>query len=274
MSEEVIGTISIIICITILLGFVLFIVRIVSLHQKSRDKFLLDLEEMKNNFRNEILQSELEMQEHTFEEISMEIHDNISQILLVSKLNLTMIEEAAPEVNEKIQYAVELLSRAMKDLRHLSRRLDSDIIRQEGLYKAVGEYIDQLRKSVTKEIIFKTQGMPDHLTLEKELILFRILQEAINNILKHAEASRITVDLNFSDEQLQLEISDNGRGFNLAEVSGRRETGAGLKNIQKRIRMISGQFSMESEPGKGTRIDILLPTNPEEPANIGDRVVV
>src|SRR5450631_218339 len=154
MSKEMIATVIIMICITILLGFVLFIVNIVSLHQKSREKFLLDLEQMKNNFRNEILQSELEMQEQTFEDISMEIHDNISQILLVSKLNLTMIEEAAPEVNEKIQYAVELLSRAMKDLRHLSRRLDSDIIRQEGLYKAVGEYIDQLRKSVTKEIIF------------------------------------------------------------------------------------------------------------------------
>jgi two-component system, NarL family, sensor kinase len=270
MSKEIIGTVIIIICIIILLGFVLFIVNIISLHQKSREKFLLDLEQMKNNFRNEILQSELEMQEQTFEDISMEIHDNISQILLVSKLNLTMIEAAAPEVNEKIQYAVELLSRAMKDLRHLSRRLDSDIIRQEGLYKAIGEYIDQLRKSVTKEIIFNAQGIPDHLTLEKELILFRILQEAINNILKHADASRIVVDLSFSREQLQLEITDNGKGFNLAELLGQPGTGAGLKNMQKRIRMISGQFSMETEPGKGTRIDIRLPANPEEPNAITD----
>jgi hypothetical protein len=79
---------------------------------KDREKFLLDLEQMENNFRNENLQSELEMQEQTFEYISMEIHDNISQILLVSKLNLTMIEQAAPEENEKIQYPAELLSRA------------------------------------------------------------------------------------------------------------------------------------------------------------------
>jgi len=152
-------------------------------------------------------------------------------------------------------------------LRYLSRRLDSDIIRQEGLYKAVSEYIDQLRKSVTKEIIFKTQGMPDHLTLEKELILFRILQEAINNILKHADASRITVNLNFSNEQLQLEITDNGKGFILAEVSGQSDTGAGLKNIQKRIRMINGFFSMETEPGKGTRINIRLPIQSADPAD-------
>ena len=244
-----IGTLVIIICITILLGFVLFIVKIISLHQKSREHFLLDLEEMKINFKNEILQSELEMQEQTFEDISMEIHDNIGQILLVSKLNLTMIEQAAPEVNEKIQYAVELLSRAMKDLRQLSRRLDSDIIRQEGLYKAVNEYIEQLRKSVTKEIIFNAQGMPDQLTLEKELILFRILQEAINNILKHADASRIIVDLNFSHEELQLEITDNGKGFNLADVSGQPGAGAGLKIMQKRIRRSAVSFLWKPSPG-------------------------
>ena len=118
-----------------------------------------------------------------------------------------------------------------------------------------------MRKSVTKEIIFNAQGIPDQLSLEKELILFRILQEAINNILKHADATTITVNLDFSQQQLQMEITDNGKGFNLAEVSGQPEAGAGLKNMQKRIRMISGRFSMETEPGKGTRIDIRLPAD-------------
>ena len=260
-----IGTLVIIICIIILLGFVLFIVNIVSLHQKNRDKFLLDMEEMKSNFRNEILQSELEIQEQTFEHISMEIHDNISQNLLVSKLNLNMIDQGPTEVLEKIRYAVDLLSRAMKDLRDLSRRLDSDLIRMGGLNKAVREYISQLQKSVKKEIIFNSQYIPDDLPVEKELILFRILQEAVNNILKHADASRIVIDLNLFHEQVQLQIADNGRGFNQAEVSGKPGTGAGIKNMQKRTRMIDGLFFIESEPGRGTRIEIRLPISVENP---------
>jgi len=96
-----------------------------------------------------------------------------------------------------------------------------------------------------------------------------ILQEAINNILKHADATTITVNLDFSQRQLRMEITDNGRGFNLAEVSGQPEVGAGLKNMQKRIRMISGRFSMETEPGRGTKIDIRLPANPAESDETG-----
>jgi signal transduction histidine kinase len=105
------------------------------------------------------------------------------------------------------------------------------------------------------------------MSLEKELILFRILQEAINNILKHADASIITVQLNFSAGQLNLEIR-YGRGFNPAELSETPGTGAGLKNMRKRVQMISGELSMETEPGKGTRIGVRLPMDPPPPHNI------
>jgi two-component system NarL family sensor kinase len=262
MSQEMIGSLVVIFCILIILGFVLFIVYIVSLHQKNRDKFLLEMEELRNNFKNEILQSELEMQEQTFEQISMEIHDNVGQILSVSKLNLGMIEMASQEVLEKIKYSVDLMSHAITDLRNLSRRLDADMIRQDGLYKAVGEYIIQLRKSVSAEIIFHDEGYSNDLPVEKELILFRILQEAINNILKHADADRIMIDLIFSEHHLKLVISDNGQGFDFSEVSNSNHGGAGLKNMQKRTQMIDGVFSLESELGQGTRILIDLPIVP------------
>jgi two-component system, NarL family, sensor kinase len=259
MSQEKIGTLVIIFCFIIILGFVFFIVYIVSLHQKSRNKFLLEMEELKNNFRNEILQSELEMQEQTFETISMEIHDNVSQLLSVSKLNLGMIEEATPEVLEKIRYSVDLMTHAMKDLRDLSRRLDSDMIRQEGLCMAIEAYISQLRKSVTGEIVFNARGYGGTITVEKELILFRILQEAINNILKHAEASLIVIDLIFSYGELQLIVTDNGRGFDFSYNSGRIHVGSGIKNMQKRSALIEGKFFLESAIGKGTRIEVHIP---------------
>ena len=257
-----IGNLVVIFCILVILAFVLFIVYIVSLHQKNRDKFLLEMEELRNNFKNEILQSELEMQEQTFEQISMEIHDNVGQILSVSKLNLGMIEMASQEVLEKIKYSVDLMSHAISDLRNLSRRLDADMIRQDGLYKAIGEYIVQLRKSVSAEIVFNDEGYSNDLPVEKELILFRIFQEAINNILKHAGAEQIIVDLIFSEHHLKLVISDNGKGFNFSEVSSSNQGGAGLKNMQKRTQMIDGVFSLESKAGRGTRILIDLPIGP------------
>ena len=202
MSKELIISLIIIVCIIILMGFVLFIVYIVSLHQKNRNKFLLEMEELKINFKNEILQSELEIQEQTFETISMEIHNNVNQVLSVSKLNLNMIEDAAPEILDKIRYSVDLMNHAITDLRDFSGRLDAERIRQDGLYKAIEEYLVQLRISVEKEIVFDARGYSSDLPVEKELILFGILQEVINNILKHAEATTIMIDLSFSREQL------------------------------------------------------------------------
>jgi two-component system NarL family sensor kinase len=109
MPQELIGSVEIIVCLIITLGFVFVIRYIVSLRRKSRNRFQLETEELKINFKNEILQIELEMQEQTFEIISMEIHDNVSQLLSVSKLNPGMIVEASPEVLEKIRYSVALM---------------------------------------------------------------------------------------------------------------------------------------------------------------------
>jgi two-component system, NarL family, sensor kinase len=259
MPQELIGSVVIIVSLLIILGFVFFIVYIVSLHQKSRNKFLLEMEELKINFKNEILQSELEMQEQTFETISMEIHDNVSQLLSVSKLNLGMIEDASPEVLEKIRYSGDLIAHAMNDLKDLSRKLDSDLIRQEGLILAIREYISHLRKSVKAAISFNSEGYPIAIPVEKELILFRILQEAINNILKHAEAALIVIDLSFSYQMFQLDITDNGMGFLINETSSGPGEGSGIKNMQKRASMIAGRLTIHSSPGRGTRVSISLP---------------
>jgi signal transduction histidine kinase len=265
MSKEIVGLLVIFISVIVILAFVLFLVYVVSIHQKSRNKFLLEMEEMKNNFKSELLQSQLEMQEQTFEAIAMEIHDNVSQMLSVSKLNLDMIEDAPPEVIEKIQYSVGLMSHAMNDLKDLSRRLDSDLIRKEGLGIAIENYIIQLKKSVVKDIVFNVKGFSDILPVEKELILFRILQEATNNIVKHAEASFVQIDLAISDQDLSMDIRDNGKGFDFSEVVHRLDEGSGLKNMQKRCAMIQGTLTIDSEPGKGTRLNIHIPI-PEEKA--------
>ena len=259
MSPELIGSVLVIVCLLIILGFVFVIGYIVSLRRKSRNSVLREMEDLKITFKNEMLQGELEMQEHTFETISMEIHDNVNQLLSVSKLNLVMIEDASPEVLEKIRYSGDLITHAINDLKDLSRKLDSDRVRQEGLHTAIEEFIVHLRKSLACEIIFKSSGRPLTIPVEKELILFRILQEAINNILKHAEASLIMIDIIYSVESLKMEITDNGKGFMISENPYGMYEGAGIRNMLKRVSMIEGNFSIESSAGQGTRVRIELP---------------
>jgi two-component system, NarL family, sensor kinase len=264
MSKEFVATLMIFICILVLAGFALLIVYIVSVHQKNRGRFIKEMEEMKINFKNEILQSELEMQEDTFESISMEIHDNISQLLSVAKLNLGRIGNLTGEDLKKIQYSVDLMSEAMYGLNDLSRRLNAEMIREEGLCVAVEEYVSQLRKSTEFEIVFNTSGFKKYFPIEKELILFRILQESVNNIIKHAEANHIIIDLHFSHDSLQLNIRDNGKGFDLSGTSNRSQKGAGIKNMQKRAALIGGKFLLETGLEKGTRISIELPVIRQE----------
>jgi two-component system NarL family sensor kinase len=260
MSPALIESVLFIVCLLIILGFVFVIGYIIYLRRKSRNNFLQEMEDLKIIFKNEMLQSELEMQEHTFETISMEIHDNVSQLLSVSKLNLGMIEDASPEVLEKIRYSGDLITHAINDLKDLSRKLDSDRVRQEGLHIAIEEYIVHLRKSLTFDIIFKSSGKPLTIPVEKELILFRILQESMNNILKHAEASLIVIEIIYnSPASLRLEITDNGKGFMISENPYNLNEGSGIRNMQKRASMIGGNFSLESSTGRGARVRIQLP---------------
>jgi two-component system, NarL family, sensor kinase len=266
MHKEMIVSLMISVCLIILIGFVFFIVYIVSLHQRSRVKFLLEMEELKNSFKYEILQSELEMQEQTFEKISMEIHENVGQMLSVSKLNLDMIRDAPNDVLEKIQYSVNLMTEAINDLRNLASRLDADAIRQDGLCGAIEEYVARLRKITNVEILFTTHGNTNVLPVEKELILFRILQEATNNILNHAGAGLIIIELILFKEQLQLGVRDNGKGFDLSVVAGKNRERSGIQSMQKRTAMIEGSFTLESEIGKGTQITIQLPVRQALPA--------
>jgi signal transduction histidine kinase len=259
MSEEMIGIFVVLFSVTTILGFILFVVYIVSLHQRNRARFIFETEELKNNFNSEILKTELEMQEHTFEKISMEIHDNVGQILTVSKLNLEMIASGSPDIQEKVKYSVDLMNHAIADLRNLSRRLDADTIRQDGLSKAISEYVRHLRKSIVADIIFRDNGQSRFLTLEKELVLFRILQEALNNIIRHANASTIEIVLTTLSSELQMNIRDNGKGFDLAALYTNLPGGSGIKNMQKRTRLMNGIFSLETDIGMGTRINIRLP---------------
>lgn len=234
--------------------------------KKSRE-YLAALDKIKYENEKNLLSTQIEIQEQTFQNISREIHDNIGQKLSLTKLHLnTFTETNNSKFYETINNALQLLSEVMNDLSDISRGLSSDIILNNGLVKALEFEVMQLQKMEKYIINFSVEGEYIFLENKKELVLFRIVQEAINNFLKHAESNVIDIKLEFHNKYISLKIKDYGKGFNLSEHLNGQEfnSRAGIKNIIKRAGIIGGQIEIQSKINEGTLIKVKVPYESEK----------
>lgn len=237
-----------------------FLFRFILLYQKKSIAFISEKKLMETQFQQEILLSQLEIQEQTLKNISQEIHDNIGQTLSLVKLNLNTIDMEKPAViPQKVDNSKQLVGKAITDLRTLSKKLHSDSILAAGLLKAIEFELGLVEKSGVYQTSLTINGEPVTLDAQKELILFRIVQEAMNNIIKHAHASTIAISANFAHNHLQLLIDDNGNGFKLPLEQGDINRGIGLRSMENRVKLLNGQFAIETAPAKGTQIQISVP---------------
>src|SRR6476620_1698347 len=237
-----------------------FLFRFILLYQKKSIAFSSEKKLMETKFQQELLLSQLEIQEQTLKNISQEIHDNIGQTLSLVKLNLNTIDIEKPAViPQKVDNSKQLVGKAITDLRSLSKKLHSDSILAAGLLKAIEFELGLVEKSGVYHTSFKIIGAPVSLDAQKELILFRIVQEAMNNIIKHSHASTIAISANFEPGFLQLSIEDDGDGFELPADQGDMNRGIGLRSMQNRVELLNGQFALETAPAKGTQIQISVP---------------
>jgi two-component system, NarL family, sensor kinase len=250
------------ILIAVLISFISFIL---FLFQKKHHAFLNQLEDVKNKYEREFLNSVLEMQEQTIEHISHEIHDNIGQFLTLAKLQLNTIEpEIGSKTAEKVEYAVVLLTKALDDLRDLSKSLSLELIRSVGLAKAIESQVNQLKNTEHYEIDFEIRGIYNYFDEKKEIFIFRILQEAINNIIRHAKARSVKIVLECSQDAISMMVKDDGNGFNMEKfiVNGKlSKSSGGIGHMNARAMLIDADFFIESEPGKGTLVRITVPIN-------------
>ncbi len=245
----IIGSLTIFLLVTV----VVFIVLIYKQKQITYNK---EIKELQMIHENDMLKSQLEIQEQTFQNISREIHDNIGQKLSLAKLLLNTLTLAGPsEQDRQIKDIVNILGDSISDLSDLSRSMSSDVIKNNGFLKALEFEINQLNKPELFNIKLTVVGEPVFLKSENELILFRIVQESLNNVIKHAHASSIYLNLHYTESHLLLNIEDNGKGFSLDNFNKRN----GLLNMNKRALMIKGQFDIESVLGKGTVVKLKIP---------------
>lgn len=215
------------------------------------------MEEMKIEHENEILKSQVEIQEQTFENISREIHDNIGQKLTLAKLHLNTMNLCNNDIaSASLNNSVKMISEAINDLSDLSRSMSSEIILQNGLIKALEFDVAQMNKSCLFKIDLLVNGDPVFLDSQKELVLFRIVQEALNNIMKHAAAQKIEITMNYLKNHVEMLIKDDGRGF-VNDSSMLK--GTGIANMNRRAGMLNGHCNVTSIPGDGTQIKIEIP---------------
>jgi len=248
---------------TLALLLVGFIVTILFLYQRRRQQQEKELVMMKDQYEQEALKSQLEIQENTLKNISQELHDNIGQMLSVVKFSLAVLPvEKQHDAYEPIQNSRQILNKAILDLSNLTKSLHTDRITGIGLAESIGFEVDSVRKSGILDIQYKVSGNELHFDEQKKIFLFRMFQEILNNILKHSQASTVKITLDSpGDDNFALIIEDNGVGFNVEEKrnTASSSSGVGLKSLFNRAKLVGAQLSMKSEPGKGTRVSIVLP---------------
>lgn len=204
-------------------------------------------------FQQELLQTQLEMQDHTFKIVSQEIHDNVGQILSLAKVNLNILMMEGQR-DPKITNIAELVGKAIRELRDLSAGYYADRLAEEGLIIAIEHELQQLEKTGLLTTSFYTETDRLQIDKSKTIFLYRMIQEICNNILKHADATKVDVAIMKKGDHINLQIKDNGKGFD--ELKENFKPGIGLSSIRQRAEMIGASAQIDSESGIGTTFNL------------------
>ena len=194
--------------------------------------------------------------------IARELHDDFSQRLAALVIDLSALEQQPPVLPELIPTSLEPvrveLEQLADDVHNLAYTLHPSLLVHAGLQPALEDHIQQVTKRTGLPILFKARDVPSSLSLEHATCLFRVLQESLRNIVKHAHATEVTVRLSGSSKGVGISVMDNGQGFNSEGWSNRQE-GLGLTSMQERMRLVNGFFRIHSRPTTGTKVCAWIP---------------
>ena len=244
--------IFVLLIVFILITLVLFIGFLIFLYQKKQIQHKQKISNLKIIHENDKLKTQIQVQEATFQFISREIHDNIGQKISLAKLHLNTLSGSE---NDILQNIIQILTESLNDLRDLSRSMSSEFISNNGFIKALENEIQQLSKIERYNFKLTITGNPVFFNSEKDVILFRIVQESLANIIKHSEATQIHFNLHYTQKYMQIEIVDNGVGF----IPSEKPDSNGIKNITSRAKLLDGIAEFISVPGKGTIVKVKIP---------------
>jgi two-component system NarL family sensor kinase len=203
----------------------------------------------------------LEAEEKERRRIAQDLHDGVGQLLSAAKLNLSNLDsKIATQTEEQklaMQNALSLVDDSVKEVRAVSHNMMPNTLIKLGLASAVREFITKLGNAPTLKVDLEIVGLDTRLDNQIETVLYRVIQEIVNNIIKHAKASQISMQLIRHDTELNIMIEDNGVGFDTNQLDNFE--GIGLKGIQTRIEFLNGSVHFDSSIGRGTTVIIDIP---------------
>lgn len=261
MPQEINYVVIFLVVVTALIVLMIaFVIAMLYIYTKKQNSFHNTINQVKLDHAKTLMATQLEIQEQTFQNISREIHDNINLSLTLCKLNLNTLDFTKPdELTKKVTSSIDLLGKAISELGDISKSLNSDIILHQGLIKAVEREINRVNQTGVIKIEWRLLGEPIFMESQQELIIFRIVQEALNNIIKHSNAKNAYLELNYFQAKLQIRIADNGKGFEMSKIT--EDGNAGFKNMQARIKMLNGSMMVKALPGSPTTLLFTIPFN-------------
>ena len=242
--------ILLILCFTVIIFFLYF--------QKKKIAYILSERETQQRYDEEITKSKIEINEQALQNISWEIHDNVGQLLSVAKMQLNMVQMSLPQKHQKqINETGEIIGKSLQELRGLAKSLNPETIKNKGLIESIALEIDRFNRLNFINAVLKISDEPYSLINEKEIILFRILQEFCNNSLKYSKAENLIIELIYKPSCLEVIIEDDGIGFDMNDTTN--HGGIGLMNMKSRTKLIGATFEMKSEVNLGTKLYISCP---------------
>lgn len=247
----------IIITVIVVLLLIFFIVLFAVAYVQRKTYFEKEKQEMHKSFEEILMQSQLEIQEQIFANISRDIHDNVGQLLSLAKMQINLMEQSNAYSSVALKELRENLSLAMSDLRDIAKSLSGERVNNLGLLKVVEQEAERINRSTQLQIDVHASGEEKHLPLEKQLIAFRIIQETLQNIIKHANATCVKIHFRYVAHAVEISIQDNGKGFNLEETL-KNGNGMGIENMLHRTAVIKGKATIRSIPGNGTSIKFIF----------------
>ncbi|XLS30819.1 sensor histidine kinase [Flavobacteriaceae bacterium M23B6Z8] len=240
--------------------FIAFIAGIIIFIQQYKKKKALHFQELESEelrHQEELLKTQIEIQEQTMKSFGREIHDSVGQKLTLSSIYLQQLifDEKSPEIDPELEHINTIIDEAIKELRQLSRSLTDYTIKTVDLEQLVAQECEKINELKKYEITFRYEKVQSSIPYTVKSVVIRIVQEFFTNSLKHSNCEKLYVAITEKEANLEVVLTDDGIGFDTEKTY----SGIGLKNIKKRVAMLEGVIRMENRQIGGTQLFIRIP---------------
>ncbi len=246
------------------IGLIIFVIIYQQQQLKQKYEQQKAMQDLKNEMQRQMLESALEVQEVERVRIAKDLHDEVGAMLSVTKMSFNQLLrklDNAEDLAVMGKQTRELLEQSIGQVRRISKELVPSTLEEFGLILSIDEFIQKVHLASTTAFIFSHEGISEKQRFDKkiELTIYRLIQELVNNALKHAKAKEISLQLSTQEKKIFFTFTDDGEGFDFTAVRNDPKRGLGLRNMESRLSVINGTITIQSVVGSGTITKIEIP---------------